>query len=62
MGILMIPAIIRQASLLKLSQLQPDYHRFLHDRIDFNERLIGVKGARGSGKTTRFFSIVRKRQ
>jgi predicted AAA+ superfamily ATPase len=48
----MIPAIIRQASLFKLAQPQPEYRRFLHGRIDFNERLIGVKGARGSGKTT----------
>jgi len=35
-----------------LSQRQPEYRRFLHGIIDFNERLIGVKGARGSGKTT----------
>jgi len=48
----MIPAIIRQASLLKLAQSQPEYQRFLHERIDFDERLIGIKGARGSGKTT----------
>ena len=35
-----------------LAQPQPAYRRFLHARIDFNERLIGIKGARGSGKTT----------
>ena len=48
----MLPAITRQASLIKLSQPQPEYRRFLHDKIDFNEPLIGIKGARGSGKTT----------
>lgn len=48
----MIPAIIRQASALILAEPQPEYRRFLHGKIDFNERLIGIKGARGSGKTT----------
>ena len=28
------------------------YQRYLHARIDWQERLIGVKGARGVGKTT----------
>jgi len=31
---------------------QPSYRRFLHQKIDFGEQLIGIKGARGSGKTT----------
>lgn len=48
----MTPLIIRQASSFVLNQKQPEYHRFLHYRIDFNERLIGIKGPRGSGKTT----------
>ena len=30
----------------------PSYVRFLYDEIDFDERLIGVMGARGAGKTT----------
>lgn len=28
------------------------YKRFLYNKIDFNERLIGIIGARGAGKTT----------
>ena len=48
----MLPAIIRQASASILAQKQPIYHRFLHKEIDFYEPLIGIKGARGSGKTT----------
>jgi predicted AAA+ superfamily ATPase len=49
---IMLPEIIRQASAFVLARKQPDYRRFLHGEIDFNEPLIGIKGARGSGKTT----------
>ena len=42
----------RQTSAFILSRKQPDYRRFLYKKIDFNEPLIGIKGARGSGKTT----------
>lgn len=48
----MLPDIIRQASVFVLARKQPNYCRFLHKEIDFNERLLGIKGARGSGKTT----------
>lgn len=48
----MIPAILRQASAFILARPQPQYQRFLHAEIDFREPLIGIKGARGSGKTT----------
>jgi len=48
----MIPAILRQASTFILARPQPQYQRFLHAKIDFREPLIGIKGARGSGKTT----------
>lgn len=34
------------------SQKLPDYKRFLHQQIDFSQRLIGIMGARGAGKTT----------
>ena len=30
----------------------PEYKRFLFSKIDFEERLIGVLGSRGVGKTT----------
>lgn len=48
----MLPAIIRQASAFILARTQPEYRRFLHAKIDFHEPLIGIKGARGCGKTT----------
>ena len=34
------------------SQKVPSYKRFLFTQIDFEERLIGIIGARGAGKTT----------
>ncbi len=34
------------------SQKVPSYRRFLYEKVDFNERLVGVIGARGAGKTT----------
>ena len=47
--------MIEQIQLLSnqiLSQNLPEYKRFLFDKIDFNERLIGILGSRGVGKTT----------
>lgn len=47
--------MITQLQLLSnqiLAQKTPEYRRFLFDKIDFNERLIGILGARGVGKTT----------
>jgi hypothetical protein len=48
----MIPPILRQTSAFILARKQPEYRRFLHQKIDFGEQLIGIKGARGCGKTT----------
>ncbi|HDS17165.1 MAG TPA: AAA family ATPase [Proteobacteria bacterium] len=48
----MIPNIIRQASAFTLSRPIETYARFLLAEIDIKEPLIGLKGARGSGKTT----------
>lgn len=48
----MISTILRQTSSSILARKQPGYQRFLHQKIDFNEQLIGIKGARGCGKTT----------
>jgi len=35
-----------------LAQKVPEYKRFLFNKIDFSERLIGILGSRGVGKTT----------
>jgi GTPase SAR1 family protein len=34
--------------------------RYLYDLIDWNERCIGILGARGTGKTTMMLQHVRK--
>jgi len=34
------------------SQKVPFYKRFLYEKIDFQERLIGLLGSKGAGKTT----------
>ena len=39
-----------QASYLKLYNFK--YKRYLHKEVDFTQKLIGIVGARGSGKTT----------
>ena len=35
-----------------LEMLKFDYKRYIHDIVDFDQRLIGIIGARGVGKTT----------
>lgn len=35
-----------------LRVLESDYKRYIHDVVDFNQKLIGIIGARGVGKTT----------
>ena len=47
--------MIEQLQLLSnqiLAQKLPKYKRFLFEKIDFDERLIGILGSRGVGKTT----------
>ncbi|MBS1777269.1 MAG: ATP-binding protein [Bacteroidetes bacterium] len=35
-----------------LNVIETKHHRYLYYQIDWNSRLIGIKGARGTGKTT----------
>jgi len=35
-----------------LRVLDTDYKRYIHRTVDFNQKLIGIIGARGVGKTT----------
>ncbi|MDR7130426.1 putative AAA+ superfamily ATPase [Algoriphagus sp. 4150] len=44
-------ALLLKSNLLIRDQ-KLDFRRFLFDKIDWNDRLIGVLGARGTGKTT----------
>lgn len=41
-----------EKSYQKLSFIPLEHKRYLMDQIDWNSRLIGIKGARGTGKTT----------
>lgn len=43
--------LLEQSAYL-LSAIKDDFKRFLFDEIKWNNRLIGIKGARGTGKTT----------
>ena len=36
----------------RLEEIDCKYQRYLYSQIEWNERLIGIKGARGVGKTT----------
>ncbi|SFU08860.1 hypothetical protein SAMN04489724_3848 [Algoriphagus locisalis] len=38
------------------------FKRYLFDQIDWNERLIGIKGARGTGKTTLVLQYLKENQ
>ena len=44
--------ILQKVSAQILAKETPTYKRWLFDKIDFNSKLIGIKGPRGSGKST----------
>lgn len=35
-----------------LQSINNDFRRYLHEKINWNQRMIGIKGPRGAGKTT----------
>ncbi|WP_456382854.1 ATP-binding protein, partial [Hydrogenimonas sp.] len=43
---------IQQYSLSSLKNLSIDYRRYFFDEVDFDNKLIGIIGDRGIGKTT----------
>lgn len=43
---------IIEKSLSKTNKVSLKFKRYLYNEIDWNNRLIGIKGARGTGKTT----------
>ena len=47
----MIDQLIKYST-LRISQKLPEYKRFLFNTIDFDAKLIGLIGARGTGKST----------
>lgn len=44
-------------SAIKIEQVPQGFKRYLFDQINFNQRLIGIRGARGVGKTTLLLQI-----
>ncbi|MBP2283903.1 putative AAA+ superfamily ATPase [Flavobacterium sp. CG_23.5] len=44
----------------KISRTSLEFQRYLIDEIDWNNQLIAVKGARGSGKTTMLLQYIKK--
>lgn len=44
--------ILQKLSKQWLSKRTPNFYRTLYNNIDFNAKIIGIKGSRGSGKTT----------
>lgn len=44
----------------KVQETSLEFQRFLMDKIDWEERLIGILGARGSGKTTLLLQHLKK--
>ena len=54
--------ILRKISAQILAKRVPPYRRWLFDKIDFNSRLIGIKGPRGSGKSTMLLQYAKSRK
>lgn len=44
----------------QITKTDDNFRRFLFDEIDWDQRLIGVKGARGTGKTTLLLQSLKK--
>ena len=44
----------------KIVLVTDDFHRYLFEKINFNNRLIAILGARGTGKTTMLLQVAKK--
>ena len=44
----------------RLANVQTDFKRYLYDEIDWSARLIGIRGARGVGKTTLLLQYIKE--
>ncbi|WP_057937120.1 ATP-binding protein [Algoriphagus resistens] len=47
---------------LLLDNTKFNFKRYLYEKIDWGERLIGIKGARGTGKTTLVFQYLKEKK
>lgn len=53
-------ALLQKISAQILSREIPEYRRWLFAKIDFHSKLIGIKGPRGSGKSTILFQYAKE--
>lgn len=44
---------------LRLQSTPLDFHRYIYDSIDWTDRLVGIKGPKGVGKTTMMLQYIR---
>lgn len=44
---------------LRLQSTPLDFHRYIYDSIDWSDRLVGIKGPKGVGKTTMMLQYIR---
>ncbi|MBR6818485.1 MAG: AAA family ATPase [Acidaminococcaceae bacterium] len=51
---------LRRALDRRLEAVETRFHRDLYGRIDWNDRLIGIRGPRGAGKTTMLLQRVKE--
>jgi len=51
---------LRRLSESRIKNTSVKFHRFLMDEIDWDQRLIGISGARGTGKTTLILQYLKK--
>ncbi|MHC1775538.1 MAG: ATP-binding protein [Lentimicrobium sp.] len=51
---------IRNISRQKTDTVKVDFKRYLYNKIDWNNRLIAIKGARGVGKTTLLLQYIKE--
>jgi len=58
-GIPMNLETLQKISIQILSKKVPEYKRYLYRKIDFQSKLIGIKGARGTGKSTILFQYAK---
>ena len=45
----------------RLDETETAYHRPLYSRIDWDDRLLCIKGAKGTGKTTMMLQFLKER-
>lgn len=46
----------------KINRVSLEYKRYLHAKINRNSQMIGIKGARGTGKTTLLLQLGKEKK